>query len=820
MLNSIYQPVLNMKLNQRSLLVLLLVLAGYQLQAYYQAASQSEINKINQLIERVGAMASFSPDSVIVLTQQALELSQSTESHHRKAQLLFMLGKAYRDQSEYDQAIEYLNKSLLFSKDQGDLRTETLSLRNLGIAHFMKGEDSLALPYRMRALENFKKLKDSIGEAGMLIDLGNSYLVMGDFEKSTNHLLKAEEILLNQDRTEEVKRKFADVYDALAGNHGYQGNFPKTSENLLKARGLYEELGDSSRLANTLGQLGQVQMIQLNYPKALEYYMQSVAIDKSLPNSRFLHFTYRSMAELFENMNESDSAISYYRKSFFLSKELKAPYLVVFAGASLPRLYFDKGMYDSARYFSKEATALIDNIQDVQAQGFSWQNLGRYNLLKGDYALAEAQLLKAYDFGKNYSASVRMDVSGFLTEVYKAKGNHEQALKFLEINKEMRDSLFNEEQIRKVAELEAGFEHEKELLQKENEISMLTVKEELANLRLITGVICFSLLTLGLLYLFRRNIKRKEKEAKDLEEVNQFKETMTGMIAHDLKNPLSLVLNSNSENNKVKQAAGQMLQLVTNMLDVHKFEAAKVKVLKEDLNVSDLLYAVKTQVLHLLSQKNLNFNIMSEHGFSVSADKDLLERIMVNLLTNAIKYTPVNSTITAQVLACGEQFCFSVSDEGPGIPADQLSWVFDSFRQLQSRKSGGTASTGLGLTFCKLALEAHGSEIKVSSVVGQGTTFSFALESATGEVSPQLGEVSNPLILALKSIKKEDVAPQINKLQRMKLYEVGEIRRTLMEVKSEAKENQEAIELWINSVLNAAYQGNDQEYDRLVAVLA
>jgi signal transduction histidine kinase len=114
---------------------------------------------------------------------------------------------------------------------------------------------------------------------------------------------------------------------------------------------------------------------------------------------------------------------------------------------------------------------------------------------------------------------------------------------------------------------------------------------------------------------------------------------------------------------------------------------------------------------------------------SFQGDKSKLIRVLVNLLGNAIKFTSTAGTLTvAAKLGEDEEFLlFSVSDTGEGIPKESFSHIFEKFGQVEDRTEGRMMSTGLGLTFCRLAAEAHGGHIDVESTLGEGSTFSFSI---------------------------------------------------------------------------------------------
>ena len=124
-------------------------------------------------------------------------------------------------------------------------------------------------------------------------------------------------------------------------------------------------------------------------------------------------------------------------------------------------------------------------------------------------------------------------------------------------------------------------------------------------------------------------------------------------------------------------------------------------------------------------------------------DEEKLVRTIVNLLGNAIKFTPNGNEITLAVQPERERLCFKVIDTGEGIPAESFDRIFEKFGQVENRKSGRQMSSGLGLTFCKMVVEAHGGHIWVESELGKGSTFSF--------VVPLNGPLETPVAQSVES---------------------------------------------------------------------
>ncbi|MFO1253978.1 MAG: ATP-binding protein, partial [Inhella sp.] len=276
--------------------------------------------------------------------------------------------------------------------------------------------------------------------------------------------------------------------------------------------------------------------------------------------------------------------------------------------------------------------------------------------------------------------------------------------------------------------------------------------------------------------------------------LDQFKRGMMGMIVHDLKNPLGAILSTLDSPSllsrlaQLKQSSRQMLTMVLNILDVQKFEDTRVVLDTQALPLAPLAAQAVEQVRFLVERKNLTLELAVPAGLSVRGDAEMLERVLVNLLTNAVKYSPANGRILIRAVVEGaDQVRVQVQDHGEGIPADRLDAVFAQFGQHQARDSGAVRSTGLGLTFCKLAVEAHGGQIGVESEIGRGSTFWFTLplvaaEAAAGAaLEPTRTQASQTDLSApeLDAGERELLAPIVAALRPIPLYRYSDLRRIL-----------------------------------------
>jgi two-component system, sensor histidine kinase and response regulator len=150
----------------------------------------------------------------------------------------------------------------------------------------------------------------------------------------------------------------------------------------------------------------------------------------------------------------------------------------------------------------------------------------------------------------------------------------------------------------------------------------------------------------------------------------------------------------------------------------------------QDLSPTDLVERALAEIETLAGAKGLSLirNFPAD-PVTFFGDAEKLRRTLVNLLGNAIRFTPQGGAITVSIEPeAGERMLtFRVSDTGPGIPAEAFDRIFEKFGQVEAAANGQKLSTGLGLTFCKMAVETHGGQIWVESELDRGSTFSFSI---------------------------------------------------------------------------------------------
>jgi PAS domain S-box-containing protein len=223
--------------------------------------------------------------------------------------------------------------------------------------------------------------------------------------------------------------------------------------------------------------------------------------------------------------------------------------------------------------------------------------------------------------------------------------------------------------------------------------------------------------------------------------LDDLRQDLTSMIFHDLRSPLGNVISSlevmedsipeddetlSSILSIASRSSRRAARLVESLLDLGQLESGQAVLNKTTTSIGSLIAEAVEEVHPTAEAKGhrLRFELAATLPL-VNIDSDMIRRVLINLLENAVKYTNSGGMVTIQAHAEGSEILISVEDSGPGISADQQERIFTKFTRLDrgTRPKG----LGLGLAFCRLAVEAHGGNIWVDSEVGRGSTFTFSL---------------------------------------------------------------------------------------------
>ncbi len=228
---------------------------------------------------------------------------------------------------------------------------------------------------------------------------------------------------------------------------------------------------------------------------------------------------------------------------------------------------------------------------------------------------------------------------------------------------------------------------------------------------------------------------------KKLRELDRMKSNFVANVSHELKNPLTnikdalsiIVEGTAGEVNKEQERfvaiaarnTDRLYRLVVDILTLSRIEAGKVEPRIEDVDLAVLLEDVIEDFTRELARKELTLDKNIQHDLgTVPADEDKITEVIINLLTNAIKYTPVRGLITVKLTGTREEVCCEIADNGPGISKENQKKIFDKFERITAEKQEGA---GLGLPIARELVHLHQGKMWVVSFPGKGSRFVFTL---------------------------------------------------------------------------------------------
>jgi two-component system, sensor histidine kinase and response regulator len=226
-----------------------------------------------------------------------------------------------------------------------------------------------------------------------------------------------------------------------------------------------------------------------------------------------------------------------------------------------------------------------------------------------------------------------------------------------------------------------------------------------------------------------QNHLKLKKTIDDLNEAEKVRDALSHMIVHDLRNPLmaiqgvvgllqmasdSLPDNIVQTHQQIQGAAEEMGDLISSILDISKMESDTMIVSSTLFNASDLAKEVAedTKVIYDVAGVVLELKIKDDN-LSIMVDEELLRRVIKNLLSNSLKFTPEGAAVVLSLEKIENNVVFRVNDKGPGIPLEFRDKIFNKFYQISSREVKKQSGVGLGLAFCRMAVEAMKGEIWV-----------------------------------------------------------------------------------------------------------
>ncbi len=591
---------------------------------------------------------------------------------------------------------------------------------------------------------------DQVFQGKVLSNIGMLYRSMGSTDSAQLYLKRALAMAVKLGDSKLEGR----CLNEIGTLSGIQGHYVQSVQYLLQALRIWEKLGLLRELTSCHIQLGNFYCFTKDFNKSKAEYMQAKILNDSLKEARFKADIFHNLGLLYLDVKkDQDSARIFLLEAYDLANQIKAVDIILTTTLNLGNICFNKKDYPTALKYFLESAASPRLQGRLLEQTAVFVNLGTVYMRLGNLGESEKFLRRGMSIArKNGFLEFQQKAGESMAALAVKQGRLKQAYEYLRSAADLTDSISGMEIRNQVAD--AGFRYELEKMETQN--SLLVKQNELQEQvilrqRLIVGGSIFVVLLIMvlLLIIFRSRVKLKklntrlDEQNKELLNLNHTKDKFFSIIAHDLKSPFNALMGLLTELDEsydefdepmrrqiisnLKKSSFNTYNLLVNLLDWANAQKGNFVNNAKNAGLSDIVDEVFGILQTRAEMKSLQLINDVSKEIAVHADPNLLSSVLINMVNNGIKFTPVTGKIRVYAVPEGGMMKVFVEDTGIGIPEKEIEKLFridSSFKRQGTEKEPGT---GLGLILCKEHVDLIGGEISVSSVEGKGTTFCFTV---------------------------------------------------------------------------------------------
>lgn len=628
--------------------------------------------RITELFDISRRLSRSNTTQALTAASDALALAQELARDDLTAEAHALLGFCYRELSNFPASRKHYLQSIELYRGLKAEAEIGRCLYGLGTVYRQMREFELAIESFSTSLNIHYTHGDRIGESRTLNSLGLVYIELGDYLKAIDYLHK--------------------------------------SLNLRKSFG-----SSDLDLGTTLNNLGLVYAELNDFREALKYFEGSLAQYVQQDNSRAYAVCLGNIGEVHLSRGDDEEAKRYLEDSLHARRKLddltgQAEMLI-----SIGKLHKKHHEFDTARDNFIEAFDISEKVGDRLRAGQASFQLGTVCFAEQNFDEALEHLLLALDTAKDINdKNLVYQVHEALSSVYESLGDLPEALKHSRAYAESRKDVLADVNERTVAAMQARFNVEQ--TEKQKEIIRLR-NVELTNA-----------------------IHKVESLNKHLVELNDEKDMLLSILSHDLRNSLQVVdssvtvlqrygarLEDDEKEHNYKSILGAVKRIDTiigNLLKLNRIESGHWEMQPQPLDLFQITSRAVHDHVEMAHRKMITIELQSHESIGyVRADNTAMRSILDNLISNAIKFSPKDSTITVNVYRRNAFVGFSISDQGQGFSTSDKEKLFTKFARLSSRPTAGEITTGLGLSIVKKLVDLHRGTIRLNSSKGHGATF-------------------------------------------------------------------------------------------------
>jgi signal transduction histidine kinase len=629
--------------------------------------------------------------------------------------------------------------------------------------------------YSNLAFQLGKRLNLTTGLARPLNILGVAYNYKGERILAYENYNKA----LQQATSQNDSVQIAHANNNIGRLFFEQGLLGRSYEHFIKAKSLFQRINDSSGLAYAYQSLANLYKTQRDYKKAEDNYLKAYQIRLSLGKTRDIMSALVYLGRYYLESNNLDQSIHYFKMADSTGHVIDDKINLAEVKTYLAESYLLKGLFNEAESIGKAGLDVIEQLNNVRMRPQAYHTMGQIYVQKKDFNTARHYFSSSLEIAMRIKdLNAQMKAHYDLWKVAERLSNEDERLTNMNQYLILKDSIKDLDLARQVERLQ--FEIEIQRKEQENTIlkaedsfnEALIQKQRLQNIVLIVIIAFVSVLgfVLWVTGVKRRDINAKlvkqnheiekqreeivtqneklSKRNQQLSDLNHEKDTLMSIVAHDLKSPLGRIKGISdlmeiegglTDDQKIylrmtREATQAGLDLITDLLDVHMLEE-NVEPDFGSFDISIFLLEKINAFSPVAALKNIHLYITRVTNEEVYTDQDYLNRIMDNLLSNAIKFSERKSTIVVSAGTLVDEFWISVKDQGPGFTSKDKQFIYQKFKKLTARPTGGESSNGLGLAIVKTLVDRLKGKIELHTESGTGSEFIVRLPSVNVPVT-------------------------------------------------------------------------------------
>ncbi|PCI35931.1 MAG: hypothetical protein COB60_01120 [Flavobacteriaceae bacterium] len=674
----------------------------------------------------------FDYPKAIEFYKKSLSLYEEIEEDIGKSKCLYNIGLMYWKQSDYEKSLEYYNKSLSLFETIGDNPNIAKCLNNIGLIYWNLGEYDKSLDYYDKSIMIFEELNNKIGIAQCLFNIGQIYLKRGNHSVALDYCIKSLVIV--------------------------------------------EELGDKQRIAKRLNFIGLIHFDRNNYMLAIENNSKSLKIFEELQDREGIASCLNNFGRIYMRQGKLILSIESYKEALYIFEEINYKSGISDALFNIGFIHSNEGNYNLALETFYKCLTISEKIEDNERSCSSLWAIANVYLIRKELDKALSYSHKSLIIANKMGLlSHQKNIREQLSTIYATLKNYDKAYENYVLYKELNDRIFNEDNIRKITDLKYQYEFDKAnqaiALEQQKKDAIAIEKSKRQRTLLLWFILVFILMTVLVVFIFRSNLQKRKANVKlvmqkeqieaankvltvqrkelqdvanELKTANKTKDKFFSIIAHDLRGPLGNLMSFGEILSKghteieeetkkryieiIAKEAKMTFNLLNNLLKWASSNIGSLKVNPERIIINNIvkenlnLFKTSAVVKEITLKESLSEKI------EFYADYDMINTVMRNLISNAIKFTSAKGTV--EILArkiSNKRIEIGISDSGIGIEANALAKLFNTESHFTTPGTINEKGSGLGLKLCKEFIDRNDGEIFAESELGIGTTIWISL---------------------------------------------------------------------------------------------